>query len=70
MSKNKDHPTSMLVGPTRPAAAAPEDNHPMDSVEQGFGKADPNSRAALSRFEGEIGVVSKPLTFGARVTGF
>jgi hypothetical protein len=37
MSKTKDHPTSMLIGPTRPAAAAPEDNHPTNQVEQEFG---------------------------------
>jgi hypothetical protein len=70
MSKNKDHPTSMLVRPTRPAAAAPEDNHPMDQVEQGVGKANPNARAARSRFEVEIWGASKHLTFGARVMAF
>jgi hypothetical protein len=56
MSKTKDHPTSMLIGPTRPAAAAPEDNHPTDQVEQEFGMKEMGSN------EGN-GVVSKHLTF-------
>ena len=45
----------MLIGPTRPAAAAPEDNHSMDQVEQEFGKADPNARAGSFRFAFLIG---------------
>lgn len=40
----------LLIGPTRPVATAPEDNHPMDPVEQEFGKPNPNAPAALSRF--------------------
>jgi len=45
----------LLIGPTRPAAAAAEDDHPMDHVEQGFGKANPSAPAALSRFAFLIG---------------
>jgi hypothetical protein len=45
----------LLIGPRRPAAAAPEDDHPMDQVEQEFGKANPNAPAALSRFAFLIG---------------
>jgi hypothetical protein len=37
------------------AAAAPEGDHPMDQVEQEFGKANPNAPAALSRFAFLIG---------------
>jgi hypothetical protein len=43
------------IGPTRPAAAGPEDDHPMDQVEQEFGKPNPNAPAALSRFAFLIG---------------
>jgi hypothetical protein len=37
------------------AAAAPEDDHHMDQVEQDFGKPNPNAPAALSRFAFLIG---------------
>jgi hypothetical protein len=45
----------LLIGPTRPAAAAPQDDHLMDQVEQKFGKVNPNAPAALSRFAFLIG---------------
>ena len=44
-----------LIGPTRPVAAAPEDDHPMDQVKQEFGKPNPNAPAELSRFAFLIG---------------
>jgi hypothetical protein len=44
----------LLTGPTRPAATAAEDG-PMRRVEQGFGEANPNAPAALSRFAFLIG---------------
>ncbi|HXB55301.1 MAG TPA: hypothetical protein VN461_10985 [Vicinamibacteria bacterium] len=40
----------LLTGPPRGAAAAPKDDHPMDQVEQEFGKANPKAPSALSRF--------------------
>jgi hypothetical protein len=45
----------LLIGPTRPAAAAPEDSHPMDQAEQEFGKPNPNAPAELSRFAFLVG---------------
>ena len=45
---------TLLIGPTRPAAAAAKDG-PMDQVEQKFGKPNPNAPAALSRFAFLIG---------------
>lgn len=45
----------LLIGATRPAAAAPEDDHPMDQVKQEFGKPNRNAPAALSRFAFLIG---------------
>lgn len=43
-----------LIGPTRPVAAAAEDD-PMDQVDQEFGTPNPNAPAALSRFAFLIG---------------
>jgi len=45
---------SLLIRPTRPAAAAAEDA-PMDQVDQKFGKPNPDAPAALSRFAFLIG---------------
>jgi hypothetical protein len=45
----------LLIGPVRLAAAAPEDDHPMDQVVQNFSKRNPNAPAALSRFAFLIG---------------
>src|SRR4029077_1232245 len=39
----------------KPGAAAPENDHPMDQVGQGFGQANPNAPASLSRFAFLIG---------------
>ncbi len=47
--------SSLRMGPTHPAAAAPEGAHPMDPFEQEFGKANPNAPSALSRFAFLIG---------------
>jgi hypothetical protein len=44
----------LLIGPTRPAAAAAKDE-PMDQVDPEFGKRNPNAPAALSRFAFLIG---------------
>ena len=45
----------LLIGATRPGAAAPEDNQSMDPVKQEFGKPNPKAPAALSRFAFLIG---------------
>jgi len=45
----------LLIGATRPGAAALEDNQPMDPVKQEFGKPNPKAPAALSRFAFLIG---------------
>jgi hypothetical protein len=45
---------SLLIGPTRPAAAAAEDD-PMDQGDQKYGKPNPNAPPALSRFAFLIG---------------
>jgi hypothetical protein len=45
----------LLSGPTGPAATAPEGDHPMNQVEQEFGKANHNAPEALSRFTFLIG---------------
>jgi hypothetical protein len=45
----------LLIGPTRPAAAAPEEDDPMEQVKQEFGKPNPNAPAALSQFAFLIG---------------
>jgi hypothetical protein len=49
----RDSETELLT--TRPVAAAREDNHPMEPVEQEFGKPNPNAPAALPRFAFLIG---------------
>jgi hypothetical protein len=49
------HRTLVLIEPTPSATAAPEDDRPMDQIEQEFGKRNPNAPAALSRFAFLIG---------------
>jgi hypothetical protein len=46
--------TILPIGPTRPAAAAAEDD-PMDQVSQEFGQPNPTAPAALARFAFLIG---------------
>ena len=55
MGRRAAQRTFVLIGPTRPAVAAPEGGHPMDQVEQDLGTANPNAPAALSRFAFLIG---------------
>jgi hypothetical protein len=45
----------LVIGPTPAATVAPVDDHPMDLIEQEFGKPNPNAPAALSRFAFLIG---------------